>query len=194
MPTSTEPLVATRGPSASLLVTDELNRAYERASDPALREVATVPLYEEFFNEWLRCVILHVYSQQAVDDGTKAVDITVGYHDPTYRLIFVLLVECKRHQVKSKGELESQLQDYGDRYLDQKYGGHAKYDTVYGATAYGTKIRFFKMSRSTGTFEDISFSGVTHVSEESAYWDLKADGFKIHQVLKSIWQYRLAIV
>jgi len=102
----------------------------------------------------------------------------------------VLLVETKRHKVKDLGELESQLQEYGDRYLNKRYRGLAVHHTVYRATAYGTKIRFFRFTRQNGIFEDKKYSGNLHVPDEMAYWDLKTDGLSIYPVLREIWGLR----
>lgn len=108
-------------------------------------------------------------------------DITVGHYDnkPALNLVFTLLVECKRHKVRSIAELEAQLQEYADRYLDVGLGGLAKHLTVYGATSYGTKIRFFRFSRANGFLENIALSGIFGHSKEEFYWDLKKDGRQI---------------
>ncbi|KAE8420922.1 hypothetical protein BDV36DRAFT_292853 [Aspergillus pseudocaelatus] len=154
-----------------LITTPQLRGAYARASRPELRETATRPLFEELFIEYFRCPSLSIFSEQQLDDSRQAVDITVGYYDdlPQPNLVFVLLAETKRHK---------------------DFGGLAIFQTVYGATAYGTKIRFFQFSRESGVFEDRTFSGDLHVPKEEAYWDLKTDGKKIIPVMKEIWEFR----
>lgn len=155
------PKIATCLPAANLITTAQLQGAYERASIPELRETATRPLFEELFNEYFRSVSLSVYGEQQLDESFQAVDVAVGFHDRQAlpNLVFVLLIETKRHKVKDRAELESQLQEYGDRYLNPDFGGRAVYHTVYGATAYGTKIRFFRFTRQNGIFEDETYSG-----------------------------------
>jgi hypothetical protein len=192
---SSVPKIATAAAVDDLITTRQLQGAYKRASEPSLRETASRPLFEEFLNEYLRCSTLSVFGEQQLDQSQQAVDISVGYYDdePLPNMVFVLLVECKRHKVSSRGALESQLQEYADRYLDTKHQGLAKYPVVYGATAYGTKIRFFKFSRESGCFEDWTFSGDLHHPKEEFYWDLKTDGKKIHGVLKEIWSFRLRL-
>ncbi|KAB8227933.1 uncharacterized protein BDW43DRAFT_316342 [Aspergillus alliaceus] len=189
---SSEPKIATFPVTENLIITPQLRGAYDRASRPELRETATRPLFEELFNEYFRCPSLSVFGEQQLDDNPQAVDITVGYYDnlPQPNLVFVLLAETKRHKVESRGELESQLQEYGDRYLNQEFGGLDVNPTMYGATAYGTKIRFFEFSRANGVFKDRTFSGNLHVNKEEAYWDLKTDGLKIIPVMKEIWEFR----
>lgn len=176
-----------------LITTDLLRGAYARASVPELRETATRPLFEQLLNEFFSSDYLGVYGEQQLDPSQQAVDIALGFFDrqPLPNLVFVLLAETKRHKVKDRGELESQLEEYGDRYLsNEDWGGLAIHHTVYGATAYGTKIRFFRFTRENGDFEPTVFSGQPRVPAEGAYWDVKTDGRKIIPVLQEIWQLR----
>lgn len=179
------PGIETYPVTPNLLVTEELRRAYTRASDPKLQEVATRPLFEELFNEFLRNRQhpLSVYAEQELDDSQRRVDIAVGFHDPSPspKLIFVLLCETKRQNTKNLGELEAQIEDYADRYIHKEFGGRAIYPAVYGATAYGTKIRFYWYSRESGTFDR---------SKSAAYLDLRTDGLQIHDALARIWEFR----
>ncbi|KAL4935983.1 hypothetical protein BDV06DRAFT_228312 [Aspergillus oleicola] len=189
---SSQPKIATCPPTDDLVTTSQLRAAYVRASQPNLRETATRPLWEEFLNTYLRYSGLGVFGEQDLDTSRQAVDVSVGYFDDQSvpNLVFVLLVECKRHKVESIGELESQLQEYADRYLDTRHGGLAKHPTVYGATAFGTKIRFFEFSRATGSFKDMTFCGKLHDAKEEFYWDLKTNGKQIHGALKQVWEFR----
>ncbi|KAE8384976.1 hypothetical protein ETB97_005513 [Aspergillus alliaceus] len=168
---SSEPKIATFPVTENLIITPQLRGAYDRASRPELRETATRPLFEELFNEYFRCPSLSVFGEQQLDDNLQAVDITVGYYDnlPQPNLVFVLLAETKRHK---------------------EFGGLDVNPTMYGATAYRTKIRFFEFSRANGVFKDRTFSGNLHVNKEEAYWDLKTDGLKIIPVMKEIWEFR----
>ncbi|KAI1907120.1 hypothetical protein LOZ61_006319 [Ophidiomyces ophidiicola] len=181
-------------PTASLLVTEELRRAYERASHPDLQETATRPLFEEFLNEFLRnrTFPLSIYGEQQVDESHRRVDIAVGFHDPSLNLIFVLLCETKRNNVRDLLELEAQMQDYGDRYIRTSADGDGRtvYPFVFGATAYGTKIRFYSYTREHGIFKQLRLSENSPLLETSVYWDLRTDGVKIHQALMAIWNYR----
>src|SRR5690606_33271010 len=125
------------------------------------------PLFEEFLNEFLRnrTFPLSVYGEQQIDETQCRVDIAVGFHDPSPNVIFVLLCETKRKNITDLGDLEAQMQDYGDRYIDKVFGGRAVYPFVYGATAYGTKIRFYTYSREHGSFEHSTLSGTSSKPE-----------------------------
>lgn len=73
-----EPLIAQAGPQSNRLVTENMAIAYLRASDPTLCDIATIQLFQELCNVFLRCANLSVYSQQAPDTSTQTVDLTVG--------------------------------------------------------------------------------------------------------------------
>lgn len=143
------PKIATCPNTTDLITTAQLQGAYARACDPKLVETATRPLFEELLNEYLRSPSLSVFGEQQLDDDGQRVDIAVGFHDRNSlpNLVFVLLAETKRHKQTNRFEVEPQLEEYADRYLDQAFGGCAIHHTVFGAAAYGTKIRFFLSSR-----------------------------------------------
>jgi hypothetical protein len=154
-----------------------MKEGYIRASDPALRESAAVPFWEDICNYWLRDGEFGVYSQQPVrNNSTKAVDIAVGFYTGSPpRLVFVLLVECKRQKHKDIGDLESQLVHYCQEYFDLKAGGLAERNVIYGATTYGPKIRMFKFMGDNY----VPLWGPQGVSHEMYYKDPQYDGLQI---------------
>lgn len=132
-----------------LITTPVLHSAYPEASDSKRRESATAPFWENFLNNYVASNYIAVNSQQPPDDTTKAVDVVVKYYDNTYDPIIVVLLECKRHGSRSKGktksfseleDMESQLEGYLQFFFERD-GGLAKRPLVYGAVAYGTRIR-----------------------------------------------------
>lgn len=185
------PSVATRPATADLLINEQLQKSYTRAEHPKLRELAVVPLFEKFLNTWLGCDDLGVYSQQHLDESGQQVDLTVGFfdEDPLPNPVFVLLVECKRQEIPSLGELEAQLEEYGDRYLHTELGGLAKHSSVYGASAFGGKIRFFRFLRAHGYFDGETYFGTYKICDEGQYYDLKTGDIKIHEALSDIWKF-----
>lgn len=128
---------------SNLITTPALEGSYRDASDHEKRESCTVPLWEDILNEYMRDRNMSVHSQQPVDKTTKAVDLTVGYYDQSWQKVFVLLLECKRHNWTERMDLESQLVACVQDYFYKEGGGLAKRDTLFGGVAYGTKIRVF---------------------------------------------------
>ena len=137
-----------------LITTPVLHGAYLEASDPKKRESSTVPLWENLLNNQLANDSVAVNSQLPPDDTTKAVDIVVRYYDNTYHPIIAVLFECKRHGSRSKTktknksiseleDMESQLEGYF-QYFFIEDEGLAKRKLVYGAVAFGTRIRAWR--------------------------------------------------
>ncbi|APA09234.1 predicted protein [Sclerotinia sclerotiorum 1980 UF-70] len=124
-----------------LIKTWALHGAYLEASDPEKRESATVPLWQDILNYYMATDGIAVNGQQPVDDTTKAVDIIARYYDNKFRPITLLMVECKRHSRTpcSIQEMEEQLYDFVKDTFSPEELAHRP--EVYGAVAYGTKIR-----------------------------------------------------
>lgn len=142
-----------------LINTRRLHGSYLEASDPRKRESATVPLWENILNDHLATNDIAVNGQQPVDDTTKAVDLMVRYYDNNFLPIILLMVECKRHNKKSRGiaEMEQQLHEYvADTFSPE---GLAHRPKLYGAVAFGTLIRAWTIQR-------------TQVNPQKAYIDL----------------------
>lgn len=99
-----------------------------------------MPLWEDILNEYMRDRKMSVHSQQPVEETTKAVDLTVGYYDQPWKKVFVLLLECKRHNWTERRDLESQLVAYVQDYSYKEGGGLAKRNSLFGGVPYGTKF------------------------------------------------------
>ncbi|KAF7860457.1 hypothetical protein EAF04_008583 [Stromatinia cepivora] len=154
-----------------LIKTRKLHGAYLDASDPKKRESATVPLWENILNYYIATDDIAVNGQQPVDDTTKAVDIMVRYYDNEFRPIILLMVECKRHSrtPRSVQEMEEQLYNYvGDSFLPE---GLAHRPKLYGAVAFGTKIRAWTVELN-GNYCDLSpYWGSIESADMGSYKD-----------------------
>lgn len=185
------PRAITHEPVLNMLITEELVALYEYASKREEDETATVPLFEKFLNVWMDCRNLSVWSQQRLDGTQRKIDLALGFSDVNHKhpLVFVLIAECKRNEIQDLGDLRAQAENYANRYLDVEADGRAREEEVFTATAFGTKIRFFRETR----FESESFTGGLEIGKEH-YWDLKDDGILIRDALVRIWNYRAGLL
>ncbi|CAG8978001.1 hypothetical protein HYALB_00000670 [Hymenoscyphus albidus] len=80
-----------------------------------------------------------------MDDTTKAVDLVVQYYDQEFKPLILLALECKRQNKKKRGikEMEEQLHDYIQSFFEPDGLAQGR-RTVFGAVAYGAKIRAWK--------------------------------------------------
>jgi hypothetical protein len=93
-----------------------------------------------------------VNSQQPVDETTKAMN-NVGHHyDEEHKPFIFLLLECKRRNKKAQGiaDMEGQLYSYMQFFFEPSGLANGRRE-VYGAVAYGTKIRAWQF-RYDGTY------------------------------------------
>ena len=132
-----------------LTTTRPIIYALQDASDPAKRESHTVPLWENLLTEHMirpnREPALN--SQQPIDDTLKKVDLMVRYYDTLNTATALFLIECKRNKQKQYNikQLEEQLNKYL-AYLFLEDGVARNQITVFGAVAFGSLIRIYRIS------------------------------------------------
>ncbi|KAM3066215.1 hypothetical protein ACMFMG_012119 [Clarireedia jacksonii] len=160
---------------SGLITTHALYGAYLQASNPQLRESATVPLWEDILNsEFKQYDNIVVNSQQPLDDTTRSADLVVRSYDQEFKPVLLLVVECKRHSRTPReiDEMELQLQHYIQDYFTE-FGKAQGQTVVYGAVAFGTKIRawrFFCVS-STEFNADALMGGSGDIADINSYRD-----------------------
>ena len=169
--------------------------ALQDASDPAKRESHTVPLWENLLTEHMirpnRELALN--SQQPVDDTLKKVDLMVRYYDTLNTATALFLIECKRNQQMQYNikQLEEQLNAYL-AYLFLEDGVARNQITVFGAVAFGSLIRIYRISTKKSsafkTYVDITPVWGGKPYDVSCYKDVRitADAHQILQSFKEI--------
>lgn len=189
---SSLPRIATCPLTDNFLTTRNLEIIYDIANDPRYGSTVSKCLFSQLFDEYFNCASLSAWGRQPVDHTRRSVTLTVGYcHDgPPLNLAYVLLVQAKKHKLKSQKELDKQLIDYGKRYLDTKGGGRAMNSVVYGAVTYRAKIRFFKFSWENDGFKSAAISAGDDAPPPETYLDVKADGRFVMRIMKDIWLFR----
>lgn len=176
------------------LLIGPLIEAYEEAKDNENKEDATSALFGMIFNGWLSCRKLSVSTQRKIDQSNQAPDLCVRYWDSSQygriESLFVLIAEFKRARHTNLPDLERELKRSTEDYLRKDLGGKGRHPVVFGAAAFGARIRFFECYYDNELqHRMVPFSGEEgfNNTKKEDYWDLKVDGAKIHRALKRIW-------
>ncbi|ESZ94034.1 hypothetical protein SBOR_5560 [Sclerotinia borealis F-4128] len=175
-----------------LITTYALYSAYLQASKPELRETATVPLWEDILNnEFKQYDNIVVNSQQPLDDSTRSADVVVRSYDQEFKPISFLIMECKRYSRTHRDidEMELQLELYVQNYFSE-FGKSEGRTGVFGAVAFGTKIRAWRFTCETPTsFVAIPLmDGKTGIADLESYRDpyIPAEANQIREFLKMV--------
>lgn len=111
-------------------------------------EYDTTALFEDLYNHLFFSGESFSNNSQQPPHNTsrKACDIVTRYWSPDDKSRTFLFTEAKREATSDPGKAELQLAGYCQTWLVNKDSG----DIIFGATAWGCKIRFFLAAKSTG--------------------------------------------
>lgn len=183
---------------SGLITAPSLYGAYLQASKPELRESATVPLWEDILNnEFKHYDDIRVNSQQSLDNTTRSADVVVRSYDQGFNPVLLLVMECKRYSRTHReiDEMELQLELYVQDYFSE-FGKSQGRTSIYGAVAFGTKIRAWRFTCETSTtfIADPLMKGKTGIADLKSYRDpyIPAEADQIREFLELVRKSKLA--
>jgi hypothetical protein len=110
------------------LVFGPIVRACEAAKDDTTKEDATSALWQVIFQAWMSCRRLSPISPQHIYESNLAPDLCLAYlldkiPGPGITISYVFIVEFKRTKHLGFRDLEDELREYVQKYLDLEMGG-----------------------------------------------------------------------